>query len=286
LYGDPLWRRTEPSILDGTVDTFEGLLRRGNIVNILKVIGFDQPDPYKNNFPQVQGPGGNLAGRWQSRCLKGDAYCGEGFGSKALVDQIGAAVCHSDLVPSIPLCEHQRYPVNPGAGNPVPTAVCGNPLLEGLQSTGYGLTRCGAKFLALKTFPDDFTKDFTYPEIAHYETAVELGELVYLRLYYTDPSINGFGFVGIKGSGWAEENFPFSSPSYGRVSSGRIDYPFNHLCGTPSPYESDVEAWMDSCTTSGNNCTPISPPGVPIHMTCNAPKEMITPFFNNEPVKG
>ena len=28
----------------------------------------------------------------------------------------------------------------------------------------------------------------------------------------------GFGFVGVNGSGWAEENHPFWSPSYGIIT--------------------------------------------------------------------
>jgi hypothetical protein len=275
LYGDVLWHRHGPPFLGGDPDTYEGVLRRLVLKQALFLIGFslwdDKNDPYMNGFPQgPKAPDGDtqgLSGRWQSRCRRGDALCGEGFGSQGLFDQIPAAF---QCAPGNPQpCTHQTYHQGEDGG---------------LKSTQYypatKLTANGAHFLALKTFPDVFTKDFTYPWIAHVETFVE-GVHVFFRLYYTDPSINGFGFVGADGSGWGEENHPFSSPSYGRVSSGRIDYPFNHLCGTPSAYESVVEAWMDSCATSIDNCTPISRPGVKIRMKCNAPTEVITPFFNN-----
>jgi hypothetical protein len=61
----------------------------------------------------------------------------------------------------------------------------------------------------------------------------------------SDNDAEGFGFVGINGSGWAEETHPFTSPSYGIVGSDRIDYPFNLECGTSQQVaQSDVEAWI------------------------------------------
>lgn len=72
------------------------------------------------------------------------------------------------------------------------------------------------------------------------------GSLVYFSLTYADPGhdAKGFGFVGMNGSGWAEENHPFSNPSYGIVGNDRIDYPFNLACGTAQEYKSYVEAWI------------------------------------------
>lgn len=83
------------------------------------------------------------------------------------------------------------------------------------------------------------------PEITAYDTFEE-GDLIFLRLHYIDPDgdAEGFGFRGVKGSGWAEESHPFSDPSYGRVSEGTIAYPFNHLAASDYPIESDVEAWI------------------------------------------
>jgi uncharacterized protein YfaP (DUF2135 family) len=91
------------------------------------------------------------------------------------------------------------------------------------------------------------------------------GVLVFFRLYFTDPSNTavGFGFKGVNGSGWAEENHPFTSPSYGRVFPGRIEYPFNHGCGTPSAYESDVQAWIYD--NAGRRITSGT-----IHLACSA----------------
>jgi hypothetical protein len=105
------------------------------------------------------------------------------------------------------------------------------------------------------------------PEIGRVESFRE-GGLVFFRVFYTDPNADaeGFGFRGVKGSRWAEEEFPFSSPSYGRVSHGIIEYPFNHGCGTSSEYESDVEVWIyDSAGLQ-------SPP-VTVHLACSAPSE-------------
>jgi murein DD-endopeptidase MepM/ murein hydrolase activator NlpD len=113
------------------------------------------------------------------------------------------------------------------------------------------------------------------PEIVHFETFVE-GVLVFFRLSFTDPSNTavGFGFKGVNGSTWAEENHPFSSPSFGRVFSDRIEYPFNHLCGTPSAYESDVEAWIYD--RAGQRT-----PSVTIYLACSAQSRGIfaTPTF-------
>jgi murein DD-endopeptidase MepM/ murein hydrolase activator NlpD len=93
------------------------------------------------------------------------------------------------------------------------------------------------------------------------------GELVFFRLLFTDPSNDavGFGFRGANGSGWAEENHTFSSPSYGRVSPGVIEYPFNLLCDTPSAYQGDVEAWV-------YNGSGLRSRSVIIHLACSAPQ--------------
>jgi murein DD-endopeptidase MepM/ murein hydrolase activator NlpD len=100
------------------------------------------------------------------------------------------------------------------------------------------------------------------PEITRVETFRE-GDLVFFRLFYTDPNndATGFGFRGANGSGWAEATFPFSSPSFGRVSPGIVEYPFNHLCETGPVYESDVEAWIyDSAG--------LISPSVTVHLAC------------------
>jgi RecA/RadA recombinase len=90
------------------------------------------------------------------------------------------------------------------------------------------------------------------------------GALVYLSVRYADADgdAEGFGFRGVNGSGWAPESFPFSSPSYGRASPGRIDYPFNHRCGQGSEVESDVEFWIYD--SGGRRSTPVV-----THLSCS-----------------
>jgi hypothetical protein len=89
------------------------------------------------------------------------------------------------------------------------------------------------------------------------------GQLVYFNIHYTDPGNNaeGFGFVGVNGSGWAEENHPFSSPSYGVVGADSVAYPFNEACGTSQQYASYVKAWIYD--TAGVRSKPVI-----IHLVC------------------
>jgi serine/threonine protein kinase len=100
------------------------------------------------------------------------------------------------------------------------------------------------------------------PEITSVST-YQQGALVYFDVQYTDPGhdAEGFGFVGVNGSGWAEENHPFSSPSYGIVGTDSIAYPFNEACGTAQQYDSYVEAWIYD--TAGDRSTPVV-----IHLVC------------------
>jgi hypothetical protein len=101
------------------------------------------------------------------------------------------------------------------------------------------------------------------PQITGTSHYVE-GQLVYARISYTDEDGNaaGFGFRGVNGAGWAPEQHPFSSPSYGRVSSDHVDYPFNHACGQPNEYESDVEFYIyDSGGRKSNAVT--------MHLSCH-----------------
>jgi hypothetical protein len=68
--------------------------------------------------------------------------------------------------------------------------------------------------------------------------------------------------VGVNGSGWAEENHPFSSPSYGIVGTDSIAYPFNEECGTSQQYASYVQAWIND--TAGTRSNPVT-----IHLVCS-----------------
>jgi hypothetical protein len=89
------------------------------------------------------------------------------------------------------------------------------------------------------------------------------GVLVYATVSYSDGDGDaaGLGFRGINGSGWAQETHSFSNPSYGRVSPGRVDYPFNLACGQSNQYQSDVEFWIYD---SGGRVSK----SVPVHLAC------------------
>jgi serine/threonine protein kinase len=102
------------------------------------------------------------------------------------------------------------------------------------------------------------------PEITSVGTYTQ-GQLVYFDIHYADPGNNseGFGFVGVNGSGWAEENHPFTSPSYGIVGSDSIAYPFNEECGTDQQSDSYVEAWIYD--SAGGRST-----SVVIHLACTS----------------
>lgn len=84
--------------------------------------------------------------------------------------------------------------------------------------------------------PPQITQSYTYRE----------GNLVYIQLFFTDADIDavGFGFRGVNGSWVGEESHLFTDPSYGKVSPGEVDYPFNLGCTTSSPDQTDVEAWI------------------------------------------
>ena len=102
------------------------------------------------------------------------------------------------------------------------------------------------------------------PEIISVGTYTQ-GQLVYFDIHYADPGndAEGFGFVGVNGSGWAAENHPFTSPSYGIVGPDSIAYPFNEGCGTAQQYDSYVEAWIYD--TAGDRSTPVV-----IHLVCSS----------------
>jgi hypothetical protein len=94
-------------------------------------------------------------------------------------------------------------------------------------------------------------------------TTYRKGPLVYIRAHYSNPHhyATGFGFVGINGATWAEENHSFASPSYGIPGPNRIDYPFNLGCGTASQSQSDVQFWITD--VAGDRSRPVN-----VHLTC------------------
>jgi hypothetical protein len=101
------------------------------------------------------------------------------------------------------------------------------------------------------------------PQITNVQTFTQ-GVFVYFKIYYSDPDNDavGFGFVGANGSGWAEEQHPFSSPSYGTAGPGWIEYPFNEECGTPQASSSYVKAWIYD--TEGTDSQSVT-----IHLVCS-----------------
>jgi hypothetical protein len=91
------------------------------------------------------------------------------------------------------------------------------------------------------------------------------GVLIYVRINYADQDndAEGLGFNWIvAGRDLGTSRHPFADPDYGRVSPGRVDYPFNHACGTSTQYESDVRAFIYDRT--GRQSTPVT-----VHLTCS-----------------
>jgi len=120
----------------------------------------------------------------------------------------------------------------------------------------------GDNFLVTTSTPPPPPPAPQVPAITNAGTYTQ-GVDVYFDISYADPGndAEGFGFVGVNGSGWAEETHPFSSPSYGIVGPDSIAYPFNEDCGTPQQYDSYVEAWIYD--TAGQRSTPVV-----IHLVC------------------
>jgi hypothetical protein len=130
-----------------------------------------------------------------------------------------------------------------------------------IENTGYGV------YITLSLTNSSKFSVTPQPAIpAPYITQVTTytqGVFVYFKITYADPGNNaeGFGFVGVNGSGWAQETHPFSSPSYGIVGPSSIAYPFNSGCGTAQQYDSYVQAWIYN--TAGEQSPPVT-----IHLVC------------------
>ncbi|WP_329595932.1 hypothetical protein OG195_45030 (plasmid) [Streptomyces sp. NBC_01362] len=145
----------------------------------------------------------------------------------------------------------------------------GTPALYCLQAAWYIDQQFGIK---AGTWLRMAIQEHNRPAITRWTTRRK-GVLVYLSVHFTDPGKNaeGFGFKGDKGSGWAEENHPFSHPSYGRVSNRKVTYPFNHACDTAKQRESDVKFWI--YTKSGARSHPVV-----AHLKCaNRTVEVFSP---------
>jgi hypothetical protein len=72
------------------------------------------------------------------------------------------------------------------------------------------------------------------------------GSRVFFEISYSDPGHNaaGFGFVGVEGSDWREQDYLFSNPADGIVTGNSIAYPLDQGCGTGFEYTSTVKAWI------------------------------------------
>ena len=163
-------------------------------------------------------------------------------------------------------------------GKPLPLGLFGRVLFDGAYidgnpigsaphltehtldpNPGVGISPIGAN-------GDNFTVSTALPAVPRITSATTYtkGKLVYFDIHYADPGndAEGFGFVGVKGSGWAEENHPFWSPSYGIVGPHSIAYPFNQGCGTANQFSSYVKAWIfDTALKTSKSVT--------IHLVCS-----------------
>ena len=83
------------------------------------------------------------------------------------------------------------------------------------------------------------------PQITGVETYAQ-GTPVYFVIQYADPGndAEGFGFMGLNGSRWVTETYPFTSPGPGIAGPDSIAYPLDLECGTVLQHSAQVEAWI------------------------------------------
>ena len=83
------------------------------------------------------------------------------------------------------------------------------------------------------------------PQITGVET-YQQGTWVYFDIHYADPGndAQGFGFMGVNGSLWVAETYPFASPGPGVAGPDSIAYPLDLECGTAGQHTAEVEAWI------------------------------------------
>jgi len=72
------------------------------------------------------------------------------------------------------------------------------------------------------------------------------GASVYFDLRYADPGTDarGFGFMGVDGTSWVQETYPFSSPNLGIVGPDSIAYPIDLECDTAEQHAAEIVAWI------------------------------------------
>ena len=132
------------------------------------------------------------------------------------------------------------------------TASYGYTIATRPQQSGGALSQVGAKMAALpgtmtrpRTRHVAASRPSTIPRITSTFTYQE-GEMAFFEIFYSDPGkdAEGFGFVGVDGSDWPEQNYSFSSPGAGIVEAGSVAYPLNQACGTGLEYSSSVKVWI------------------------------------------
>jgi serine/threonine protein kinase len=91
------------------------------------------------------------------------------------------------------------------------------------------------------------------------------GVWVYFDVQYANPGHDavGFGFMGVNGSRWVQETYPFSRPGRGIVGTDRVAYPLNLECGTAKPHKAEIETWIYD--SAGASSKPVV-----ISLTCKA----------------
>ncbi|MGH3185363.1 MAG: hypothetical protein ACRDOE_26145 [Streptosporangiaceae bacterium] len=91
------------------------------------------------------------------------------------------------------------------------------------------------------------------------------GVWVSFDVHYADPGhdAQGFGLMGMVGSSWVEETYPFSGPGPGVVGPDSVAYPVDLECGTAEQHEAEIEAWIYD--TAGARSQPVV-----IHLVCAA----------------
>ena len=155
---------------------------------------------------------------------------------------------------------------------PLVTASAITGILAASGATGYGLTAATQHQSSLSqvaekiaTAPTPPTRPAPAARTPHITGTFtyQQGEMVYFGISYSDPGHDaaGFGFVGIEGSDWPVQNYPFSNPASGIVEADSIIYPLNQGCGTGLEYTSTVKAWIYD--TSGTFSKPVV-----IHLAC------------------
>ncbi len=96
------------------------------------------------------------------------------------------------------------------------------------------------------------------------------GTWVYFDIHYADPGndVQGFGFIGVNGSSWVAETYPFDSPGPGVAGPDSIAYPLDLECGTAGQHTAEVQAWIYDAAGARSQpvmiqlaCDPAMPPG-------------------------